>query len=157
MLNTLRKSAASAAIIFALATSAFAAGPEVNVTSTDLALRGVDPVSYFTEGKPMEGNFGITVVHEGAVYRFASEANKMAFEKDPAKYVPQFGGYCAFAAAMGKKFDGDPNVWKVVDNKLYLNVAPAVAEKWNADQANLIKQANEVWPTIAKTPFSEIK
>lgn len=138
-------------------TLSFAAGPEVNATSTDLAMRGVDPVSYFTAEGPKDGDFGITAVHEGAIYRFATEANRDQFQKDPAKYLPQYGGYCAFAAALGKKFDGDPRIWKIVNDKLYLNVAPAVAEKWNADQANLIKQADDMWPNIKSVPFAEIK
>jgi YHS domain-containing protein len=160
MKNILRAgfiAAALATTALVMPVASFAAGPEVNVTSTDLALRGVDPVSYFTKGAPEDGNFGITHVHEGAVYRFATEANRDLFKADPAKYVPQYGGYCAFAAALGKKFDGDPKVWKIVNNKLYLNVAPAIAEKWNADQANFIKQADEAWPTIKATPFAEIK
>lgn len=67
------------------------------------------------------------------------------FKADPAKYLPQFGGYCAFGAAMRKKFDGDPTVWKVVDGKLYLNLAGPVQMKWDADQANLISQAAMKW------------
>lgn len=156
MKNLVRAGFIAAALLTSAAAS-FAAGPEVNVTSTDLALRGVDPVSYFATGAPQDGDFGITAVHEGAVYRFASEANRDLFLKEPAKYLPQYGGYCAFAAALGKKFDGDPKIWKIVNNKLYLNVASAVAEKWTADQANMITQADEMWPKIKSVPFAEIK
>jgi ABC-type transport system substrate-binding protein len=156
-MKTLFRAGFVAVALLTSSVATYAAGPEVNATSTDLALRGVDPVSYFTSGAPQDGDFGITAVHEGAVYRFVSEANRDLFQKDPAKYLPQYGGYCAFAAALGKKFDGDPKVWKIVNDKLYLNVAPAVAEKWNADQANMITQANEMWPKIKSVPFADIK
>src|SRR5262245_10934456 len=110
-----------AAIVLAtgimVARPVFAAGPEVNATVTGLALRGYDPVSYFTDNKPVMGDFTITAEHDGATYRFSSEAHKAMFEKDPAKYLPQYGGFCAFGTAQGYKVDGDPNVWKIVDNR----------------------------------------
>jgi YHS domain-containing protein len=148
MIASIRKAAFAAAFSALISASALAAGPDVNATSTGLALRGVDPVTYFTEGAPRQGDFNITAEHGGAVYRFATEENKAAFLKEPAKYAPQYGGYCAFGAAMGKKFDGDPNVWKIEAGKLYLNLAPKVADLWNADRANKIKAANEQWSAI---------
>ncbi len=152
MTNIFRTLALGSALALALASSALAEA-EVNVTPTGLALRGNDPVAYFTVGKPTLGDFEITSDYEGATYRFASAENKAIFDADPAKYTPQFGGYCAFGAAFGKKFDGDPNVWKIVDDKLYLNLAPAVAVRWNENTAELIEQANGEWQTIrAKAP-----
>jgi hypothetical protein len=127
---------------------AFAAGPDVNATVTGLALRGYDPVSYFANNKPVMGDFTITAVHNGATYRFSSEAHKAMFEKDPAKYLPQYGGFCAFGTAQGYKVDGDPNVWKIVDNKLYLNLAPPVAKRWREDIPGHVKSANKNWSSI---------
>lgn len=147
MTHILRKLALGSALAFSLATSALA-GTEVNVTPTGLALRGNDPVAYFTVGKPTLGDFEITSEYEGATYRFASAENKALFDADPAKYAPQYGGYCAFGTAFGKKFDGDPNVWKIVDDKLYLNLAPAIQARWNEKTAELIEQANTEWPSI---------
>jgi hypothetical protein len=149
--------ATAAAFLAASAIAALAAGPEVNATSTGLALRGIDPVTYFSDGAPKPGDFGITAVHEGAVYRFVSEDNKKKFEANPAAYAPQYGGYCAFAAALGKKFDGDPQVWKIVNDKLYLNVAPKVAEKWAADLDGNIKNADMKWPEIKAVAPDDIK
>ncbi|MGL4281219.1 MAG: YHS domain-containing (seleno)protein [Albidovulum sp.] len=140
----------------ALAPAAFAGEYDVNVTTTGLALRGYDPVSYFAEGGPVPGAFDITAEYEGATYRFASQEHADMFKADPAKYLPQFGGYCAFGAAMGKKFDGDPTVWKVVDGKLYLNLAKPVQAKWDADQAGLISQAAMKWDGIKDTPAAEL-
>lgn len=131
-----------------LTTAAQAAGFDVNATTTDLALRGVDPVSYFAMGKPVEGAVDITAKHNGAVYRFASEDNKALFTANPEKYAPQFGGYCAFAAGKGFKFDGDPDVWAIVDDKLYLNVSAKVGEIFKKDAPALISQATTKWPEI---------
>jgi YHS domain-containing protein len=157
MLAQIRKLALGAGLAAALSASALAAGPEVNVTSTGLALRGYDPVTYQTAGAPQPGDFNITAEHEGAVYRFVNEENKKAFLADPAKYAPQYGGYCAFGTAMGRKFDGDPNVWKVVGGKLYLNLAPKIAELWTADMKGKIMAADEKWPAIKSVPPAELK
>lgn len=139
-----------------IAQPAWAAGPDVNATVTGLALRGYDPVSYFADKKPILGDFTITADYNGATYRFNSEAHKAMFEKEPAKYVPQYGGFCAFGTAQGYKVDGDPNVWKVVDNKLYLNLAPAVAKRWVADIPGNIKSADKNWSSIKDKPPQEL-
>ncbi len=133
--------------LFVSAAASFA-GSELNVTSTGLALRGVDPVSFFSASGPMTGDFRITAVHEGAVYRFSSEENKAAFTAAPEKYLPQYGGYCAMGVKMGQKLDGDPAVFSILDDKLYLNVAPAVADMWRPDAAANIKAADEIWTEI---------
>lgn len=131
---------------------ASAAGPDVNATVTGLALRGYDPVAYFTDNKPVMGDFTVTAEYNGATYRFSSEAHKAMFEKDPGKYLPQYGGFCAFGTAQGYKVDGDPNVWKIVDNKLYLNLAPPVAERWVEDIPGNVKSANKNWSSIKDKP-----
>jgi hypothetical protein len=133
-----------------------AAGADVNATVTGLALRGYDPVAYFTDNKPVLGDFTITAEHDGATYRFTSEAHKAMFEKDPAQYLPQYGGFCAFGTAQGYKVDGDPNVWRIVDKKLYLNLAPPVAERWVTDIPGYIKSANKNWSDIKDKPPQEL-
>lgn len=133
----------------ALATSALAAGVDINATSTGLALRGYDPVAYFTEGAPTRGDFQITSVYEDATYRFSSKENKAQFEADPEAYVPAYGGYCAFGTAMGFKFDGDPNYWRIVDDKLYLNLSQSIQERWSGDIPGFITQADGNWTDIA--------
>ena len=112
---------------------------EVNVSASltgatkPLAIHGYDPVAYFTVGLPTTGSAKFTATHGGAAYRFASEANKAAFEKNPARYLPQFGGFCAFGVTVGRKFDGDPRVFEIVDNRLYLNLNPDIQAKWRKD------------------------
>lgn len=156
--HTFIRLAAAVALATSIAATApaLAAGPEVNATITGLALRGYDPVAYFTDGKPVLGDYTITVQHDGATYRFASEEHKALFLKDPAKYLPEFGGFCAFGTAHGVKVDGDPTVWKIVDNKLYLNLAPAVATRWNQDNPGNIKTANENWKVVKDKAPSEL-
>ncbi|MBN9671187.1 YHS domain-containing (seleno)protein [Roseibium aggregatum] len=146
--NLIRSSIAAAVVVTGLVSSAFGAGVDVNATVTGLALRGVDPVSYFTEGAPQDGNFAITAVHNGATYRFTSEENKALFNQNPEKYLPQYGGFCAFGTAMGVKVDGDPDLWKIVDGKLYLNLSQSIQERWNTDVSGFIEKADVNWTDI---------
>jgi YHS domain-containing protein len=159
--HTLIRLATAVALVTGIAAGAPALaagpGPEINATITGLALRGYDPVAYFTDGKPVIGDFTITAQQDGATYRFASEDHKALFLKDPAKYLPEYGGFCAFGTAKGVKVDGDPTVWKIVDNKLYLNLAPAVSKRWNEDIAGNIKSANSNWTAVKDKAPSELK
>ncbi|MBE1295402.1 MULTISPECIES: YHS domain-containing (seleno)protein [Phycobacter] len=148
-MNKFKTVLSGVALSVALATSAMAAGVELNASSTGLALQGYDPVAYFTVGEPTPGNWKITSVHNEALYRFASEENKVAFEKNPEAYLPEYGGYCAFGAAMGFKFDGDPTLWKIVDDKLYLNLAEDIQKRWEGDIAGFIEKADTNWTDIA--------
>jgi len=120
----------------------------INVDGQNIILRGYDPVAYFTEQKPTLGDKKFSTTFGGAVYLFASAENQKAFEANPAKFAPQFGGYCAMGAALGKKLDGDPEVWKVVDGKLYLNVSSDAMVKWSEDIPGNLEKANENWPLI---------
>lgn len=142
------KTLLGAIAILIISISAAFAGAEVNVTTTGLALRGVDPVSYFKSGAPQTGDFKITAVYDGAIYRFSTEKNKVAFVSDPGKYLPQYGGYCAMGLKMGQKLDGDPAVWSIIGGKLYLNIAPAVKKMWRKDTAANITAANAKWPEV---------
>ncbi len=138
------------------AATANAAGVEVNADANNLMLRGYDPVAYFTEGKPVQGKEDITATHDGLTYRFASTANRDAFAKDPAHYGPQYGGFCAMGVALGKKLNGDPELWKVVDDKLYVIVNPDAYKAWQQDiPGNLVKSEHN-WPGIKARPASEL-
>ncbi len=139
---------AGAAVSVALASSALAAGVELNASSTGLALQGYDPVAYFTEGEATPGDWRITASYQDATYRFSSEEHKAAFEADPEAFLPEYGGYCAFGAAMGFKFDGDPEQWRIVDGELYLNISADIQERWLQDVPGYIEQADSNWPTI---------
>ncbi|MDZ4365424.1 MAG: YHS domain-containing (seleno)protein [Afipia sp.] len=120
----------------------------VNIDTAGLAIRGYDPVAYFTVGKPTPGNAQFTAQHDGATYRFASAANRDAFVKEPAKYAPAFGGFCAMGAVFEKKLDGDPNLWRIVDGKLYLNVGEPAQKRWLEDVPGNIGKAQTNWTKI---------
>lgn len=113
-----------------------------------VAVGGHDPVAYFTSGKPVEGSKAFTATHSGAEYRFSTAANRDAFKANPAKYAPQYGGYCAWAVSQGYTAPADPKVWKIVDGKLYLNYDAAVGSKWAKDPAGFIAKANANWPKV---------
>jgi YHS domain-containing protein len=138
------------------------AGIDVNTTrgltlaGPGLALRGYDPVAYFTEGKPVIGTATYTATYNGATYQFATEAHLQAFKANPAQYVPQYGGFCAFGVAVGAKFDGDPEIWKIEDGKLYLNLNPAIQEQWEKDIPGHITKADTNWPVIKDRAPAEL-
>ena len=113
-----------------------------------LAMNGYDVMTYWKGGKPKEGDPSISAEYNGAKWVFVSEANRAAFLKNPARYAPQYGGYCAFGAAMGRKFGGDPHAWHIADNKLYLNLNKDIQERWLADVPGFVKGADNNWPII---------
>jgi YHS domain-containing protein len=114
------------------------------------AVGGYDPVAYFREGKPVEGSAEHASSYAGATWRFASAANKAAFDADPARYAPAYGGHCAWAAAQGYLAKGDPKHWRIVDGRLYLNYDAGVQTTWEADIPGFIKAADAKWPEIGR-------
>jgi YHS domain-containing protein len=113
-----------------------------------VALGGYDAVSYFSGSEPAMGDAAITAPFGGATYRFASAANRDAFMKSPEKYTPQYGGFCAYAAAKGALAPGDPLAWTVVNDKLYINLSPAIKQTWAKDIPGNIAKADANWPTL---------
>ncbi len=127
----------------------------VNTDQQGIALHGYDPVAYFTAGAPAKGDTRFSATFDGARYFFASAENQRRFQANPTAYAPQYGGFCAMGVALHKKLDGDPNVWKIVDGKLYLNVNADVSVAWQRDIPGNLAKANEEWPTIkGATPAS---
>ncbi|ERH41465.1 hypothetical protein N751_17015 [Legionella pneumophila str. Leg01/11] len=120
-----------------------------------VALQGYDVVAYFTENKPVKGNGDHVVIRDGIYYLFANENDKKLFEANSDKYLPQYGGWCAFGAAVGKKVASDPLAWKIVDGKLYLNLNERVQKIWAKDIPGYIKKADANWLQIKdKNPAS---
>lgn len=124
-----------------------AAGP-ANLDARGVAIHGHDPVAYFVEARAVVGKSEHSATVGAATYWFASEANRRLFTADPAKYEPQYGGYCAYGVAQGVKPDIDPTAFRIVDGKLYLNLSPAVQKRWQADIAGFIERANQNWPAL---------
>ncbi len=139
-----------------------AAEDEINVSKgatlagPGLAAHGYDVVAFFTEGKPVIGSDTYALAHDGGTYRFASQANLDAFKADPRKYEPAYGGFCAYGAALGKKFDGDPRFWKIVDGKLYLNLNGDIQAEWSKDVAGNIQKGDVNWDRIRAVPVSKL-
>ena len=130
-------------------TPAFAKpAPEISVEADQLAARGYDVTAYFLQGKPVRGSAAHQLQHKGATWRFASAENLTRFKADPAAFEPQFGGYCAWAVSQGYVAPGDPEQWKIVDGKLYLNFNARAKEIWEADQADAIKRGHVNWPGV---------
>ncbi|MEM6639718.1 MAG: YHS domain-containing (seleno)protein [Pseudomonadota bacterium] len=138
-----------AALFLALAPAAFAdKDPIYTSVLSDKALKGYDAVSYFTAGKPQKGKKSISHEWNGATWLFTSEENRDLFAGDPERYAPQYGGYCAWAVSQGYTASGDPKVWKIVDDKLYVNYNKKVGKTWSEDPQGFIKLANENWPKV---------
>lgn len=112
------------------------------------AVQGYDVVSYQTGKRPLRGNGNHVVEHNGATYLFSSAENQKLFEQDPDKFTPAYNGYCAFGASVGKKFIGDPEVWRLIDGKLYLNLDTGIQSEWLKDVPARIKAANKNWKKI---------
>ena len=120
------------------------------------AVQGYDVVSYHTLKRPVRGNGNHVAVHQGATYLFASKDHLDAFNDNPDRYVPAYGGYCAFGVSVGKKFIGDPEVWRVVDDRLYLNLDVSIQSEWLKDVPGRIKTANSTWKKIKNKAPSEL-
>ena len=114
-----------------------------------VALRGHDPVAYFSDSKPVKGLVEHRALHQGSTFLFASKANRDAFAADPARYAPQYGGFCAFGMAGGYKAAGDPVAFSVVDGKLYLNYNRDVQKQWTTDVPGFVSKADRNWPAVS--------
>lgn len=121
--------------------------PEIYNTKAG-AIRGYDPVAYFVSGKAEKGDSLFTQQYKGADWYFTSAENLETFKANPEKYIPQFGGYCAYAVSQNYTYAGDPLAFTVVDGKLYLNASPGVAKKWSANREEYIQSANTNWPAV---------
>ncbi len=135
--------------IGALAAPVAAADGFVNVDESGAAIQGYDPVAYFTAGAPTRGSAEHAAEWQGAVWHFASAANRDAFVASPEAYAPQYGGWCAFGATQGYAADTDPaNAWTVRDGKLYLNWDAAVKQEWSQDIPGNLAKSEANWPAI---------
>ncbi|WP_010184629.1 YHS domain-containing (seleno)protein [Sphingomonas sp. PAMC 26605] len=124
----------------------------VNVDQAGVALRGFDPVAYFETGKPTKGVDAIATTFDGVRYLFATEAHRRTFLAAPAKYVPQFGGFCAVGTSFGEKVDADPQTGRVVDGKLYVNYSAKTQMIFDKDVPGTIARAEQNWPKVKDKP-----
>ena len=111
----------------------------------DPAIKGYDTVAYFTAGKALKGNESFTFQWHDMTWYFLTKENRDLFAAGPEKYAPQYDGYCAWAMTESRKAITDPEVWKIVDGKLYLNCSKSAYEKWSRDIPGNIKKADTIW------------
>ena len=148
--------AALAAVAFAagnwaapvLAADEVNVGPGLTLAGAPLAIRGVDPVALATLNAVAPGEAVRTVVHAGVAYYFASALTAEAFEAAPERYLPRYGGFCAFAVALGKKLDGDPRYADIVDGRLYLFVDAGIFARYLENPREILAKAEAAWPSI---------
>jgi len=140
-------------LLLVLAAAGFAvpaaAGGAVNSSFLGgVAIEGTDPVAYFTEGRPASGLSDFEHEWMGATWRFVSAENRDRFAADPERFAPQYGGYCAWAVSQGYTAKIDPEAWKIVDGKLYLNYSKDVQTQWSADVPGNITKGDANWPKL---------
>jgi YHS domain-containing protein len=143
----LRKQLLGVIGLFLLLPLAYAGKSPIFATS-DGAIRGHDPVAYFTEGKPTKGSDQHTFEWQGEKFKFASAENLALFKANPEKYAPQYGGYCAYAESEGYTASTVPEAWTIVDGKLYLNYSLGIRKRWQRDIRGRIAAADKHWPEV---------
>ncbi|QFU00867.1 hypothetical protein FIU83_04355 [Halomonas sp. THAF5a] len=139
---------AALALAIGLSGSLGAAADGRIFTRDDLAIGGTDPVAYFTEGEPVAGSPEFQWEWQNATWQFASAEHRDLFQADPEAYAPQYGGWCAWAAARGDAASTVPEAWKIVDDRLYLNYSHGIQRRWERDIPGFIEAADAHWPNI---------
>ena len=129
-------------LVFALPSLA---GQQVNKDRNDLAIKGYDPVAYFTEGRPVPGKAEFEHRWENAIWRFSSAGHRELFASAPENYAPRYGGFCAGAMALGWKAPIDPEAWVIIDGKLYLNFSKDGRDELAEKPAPQIAKADAIW------------
>lgn len=117
-------------------------------TRDGLAIGGTDPVAYFTQGQPVQGSPDYQWEWRNATWQFVSAEHRNRFQANPEAYAPQYGGWCAWAAARGEAAATIPEAWKIVDGKLYLNFSRLIQWRWERDIPGYIAAADDRWPNI---------
>ncbi|MEO8147523.1 MAG: YHS domain-containing (seleno)protein [Bacteroidia bacterium] len=129
----------------------------VNVNADGVILDGYDAVAFFTDNKPVKGDKAITVNYHGATYLFASAEHAQMFTQNHEKYDVQFGGYCAYAATLGRTAPIDVNTFSIVDNRLVIQHNSRAVAGWNKDVKGNLSKADKYWPSIVNNDGKQIK
>jgi hypothetical protein len=140
------------AAVIAPLCSAGAAGEVAPEPDRRVALRGYDPVAYFTEGRPEKGSPAFSAEFDHAIYWFKTPEHRALFLSDPDRYAPQYAGYCAVTIARGAKLEADPEAWTISDGRLYVFGAPKGVAMFHQQMAGIVEQANANWPALQKAP-----
>ena len=119
--------------------------------SANLQLKGYDPVSYFVSDTPTLGDSRYSVKHQGATYHFSNNVNRTAFVNDPQKFMPEYDGHCSYGVSLGQKFDVDPQSYRIVDGRLFLQLDPGTRTLWMEAELENIRLADMNWPQLKAT------
>jgi len=139
------------ALLFMTTLSTIATAKDLlNLDGNGVAIQGYDPVAFFTDNRPVEGNPKLQSEYHGAKYYFASSEHKGAFDQEPAKYEPQFGGYCAYGASRGNKAPVKIEAWQIVNGRLLMQYDLDIKGKFNQDQQGNLKKADQNWPGLVE-------
>lgn len=130
--------------------NAGAESPVYTSLFSNSAVGGYDPVSYFTEGKAEKGSSRFKLRYKNVDWYFSSRQHREMFQSNPTGYMPQYGGYCAWAVAHGTTAKGDPLQWTVYQGKLYLNYDKEIQADWAKDKNHWIQEANGNWPEVIR-------
>ena len=137
-------------LLLACAPGVSAAKVDPIYTHSGFAIGGYDPVAYHDKGEALKGSPPFSYQWRGATWLFSSTENLARFQADPERYAPQYGGYCAYAVSQGHTASIDPEAWKIVNGKLYLNYSKSVKSKWEQDVPGNIRKADMNWPGLHK-------
>jgi len=139
------------ALMLLVALSALAAAKDLqNLNRDGVAIQGYDPVAFFTDQHPVKGNSQFQSDYNGAKYFFASAEHKATFDKDPAKYEPQFGGYCAYGVSHGARAPIKIEAWQIVNGRLLMQYDLGVKDDFNKDQQGTLRKADHNWPGLVE-------
>ena len=154
----LRQGFAAAAIAAILSVGVAQAEDEFFIADAEknIAINGYDPVAYHMAGAPTKGLAEFKYEHDGVVWKFASAENLAAFEADPAKFAPAYGGWCTVGASKGKKVATQPHLFQIVDGQLYLNSSDGAHNLFLEDNKGTIDTADANWVEIESTPASDL-
>jgi len=122
----------------------------LNLDKAGVAIQGYDPVAFFTDHQPVKGSQQFLSKQDGAIYFFATKKHKEMFTKDPAKYEPAFGGYCAYGLSKGKLVDIDVDAFQIVDGRLLLQYSKGVRDDFNKDTKSNLAKAEANWPGLVE-------
>jgi YHS domain-containing protein len=137
-------------VVLAEETAKPAPKARMNVDSNGVILKGYDPVAYFTRHQAVKGNPAIQTRFGGAIYYFVSAADKVAFRKNPSRYVPQYGGFCAYHVSKGELNDSDPAAFLIYKGKLYVCSAADSAKEFRSNIDENIRKADDYWVPLSR-------
>lgn len=146
--STIAKTWKGLILISILYTSIFTQNSIIQLNKSGFAINGYDPVAYFSDNEAVYGDTSVYYKYKDIKWSFKNNDHKFLFMKNPKRYIPQYGGYCAYGVKWGLKVITDPKNYNIIDNKLYLNLNPKIKKRWERKTYFNIKRADRKWQKI---------